>query len=79
MEDFGASLRESTYNATTAVQEYLALFKGLSRSIMQLSDSVKNLRACLIVRVSNEYATLRKQLTLSYVVHKRETTALQTT
>lgn len=47
-EDTGASLRESTYNATTVVQEYLALFRGLSRNIMQLSDRVKKLRACLI-------------------------------
>jgi hypothetical protein len=50
MEESGASLRESTYNATTTVQEYQALFKGLSQRIMHLAVRVKGLRACLIVR-----------------------------
>ena len=50
MEKFGASLRESTYNATTVVQEYLALLNGLSRRIMDISVRVKDLRASLIVK-----------------------------
>jgi hypothetical protein len=50
-EESSALLRERTYNATTTIQEYLALFKGLTQSIMQLSDRVKNLRSCLIVRI----------------------------
>ncbi|KIK04126.1 hypothetical protein K443DRAFT_93835 [Laccaria amethystina LaAM-08-1] len=48
MEESSVSLRERTYNATTTVQEFVALFKGLSQRIMHLSVRVKDLRACLI-------------------------------
>lgn len=48
MEESSLSLRERTYNATTTVQEFIALFKGLSQRIMHLSVRVKDLRACLI-------------------------------
>lgn len=51
MEESSLSLRERTYNATTTVQEFIALFKGLSQRIMHLSVRVKDLRACLIVRI----------------------------
>lgn len=49
MEQRSLPLRESTYNATTVIHEFLALFNGLSLRIMQLSYRVKKLRACLHV------------------------------
>lgn len=48
IEESSASLRESTYNARTTFQEYVALFRGLSRGIIHLADCVKDLQACLI-------------------------------
>ena len=50
MEQRSLPLRKGTYNATTVIHEFLALFNGLSLRIMQLSYRVKKLRACLHVR-----------------------------
>lgn len=47
MEQRSLLLRKGTYNATTVIHEFLALFNGLSLRIMQLSYRVKKLRACL--------------------------------
>lgn len=51
MEESSAFLREKTYTAArSTIQEYVALFNGLSRKIIYLADRVKGLRACLVVR-----------------------------
>jgi len=47
MEQRSLPLRKGTYNATTVIHEFLALFNGLSLRIIQLSYRVKKLRACL--------------------------------
>lgn len=77
MEESSLSLRERTYNATTTVQEFIALFKGLSQRIMHLSVRVKDLRACLIVRIPQS-AILYQKVTILHTVHKRERTTAKT-
>ena len=70
MEQRSLPLRKGTYNATTVIHEFLALFNGLSLRIMQLSYRVKKLRACLHVRFLS--LTPFKNLTIMFIDHQRD-------
>ena len=77
MEESSAFLREKTYTAArSTIQEYAALFNGLSRKIMYLADRVKGLRACLVVRSPHsKYSASR--INNGIIVHQREKTSSQ--
>ena len=70
MEQRSHPLREGTYNATTAILEFLALFNGLSLHIRQLSYRVKKLRACLHVRVF--LSAPCQHITILFIDHQRD-------
>ena len=69
MEQRSLPLRKGTYNATTGIHEFLALFNGLSLRIMQLSYRVKKLRAYLHVRFFS--LTPFKNITTLLIDHQR--------
>ncbi|KAF9011830.1 hypothetical protein BDQ17DRAFT_1420237 [Cyathus striatus] len=58
------SLRQQAYNATTTTQEYLAMFRGLSREIMHRAHQVKKFRAYLLS--ASEEQKRQQQLSRSY-------------
>ena len=70
MDQRSLPLRKGTYNATTVIHEFLALFNGLSLRIMQLSYRVKKLRACLHVRFLS--STPFQNITILFIDHQRD-------
>ena len=70
MEQRSLPLRKDTYNATTVIHEFLALFSGLSLRIMQLSYRVKKLRACLHVRFFSLIPF--QNITILFIDHQRD-------
>ena len=70
MEQHSLPLHKGTYNATTVIHEFLALFNGLSLRIMQLSYHVKKLRACLHVRFFS--LTPFQNITILFIDHQQD-------